>query len=203
MAGNPLVNVNLNAKKAIKVLKSTNKKYRYPMQNAIGELMDEIRLKAAEDEIIANTTDSINPYKARKLQPSTPGRLTSRTGKLVWALKQSTQYPGLGFAGNLRKKKKTALFEETIARDVKSRIEEYKAVIRFSFTSHGRLLSKGQRSVEDKRMPEEDERSFYFRVLWEKRGRPFLEPAAKKMKSEEIPKIIDARLKDIVNLLEP
>ena len=58
-------------------------KYRRMMLEELSKALDEIRLRAVSKFIIPNAhLPERNPYKLRKLQPSTAGKLTERTGAL-------------------------------------------------------------------------------------------------------------------------
>jgi len=65
------------------------KEHRKAIQMGLAYAMSETRRRAG-DTLIPNNTGTVNPYVARRKQPSTPGKLTNRTSKLMKMLKYGT-----------------------------------------------------------------------------------------------------------------
>ncbi len=185
--------VNLKSKKALRAIKKINRDYRPQFQGVIETMLDEIRFEAIRF-IIPNSTPFRNPKMASRAQRSTPGKLTERTGKLIFMLKHKATPFGEGFTGNRSRVKKTAALKMTVtAAREGSTLEAYKGKILFEFSGHGRLTSVGDKrpkQVGDKKsfpklMPRETAQTLFFRFIHDLRGlkgqskRPFLTPAAK------------------------
>jgi hypothetical protein len=110
----------LHAEENIKELKSMVLRRRKHMQKSIARSLTMTRVRA-EEYIISNTTGSYNPFHARKKQPNTSGRLTSRTGKLKAMLKSgiSASNPLRGWSGfgNLIAKQPTSSLHSIVRVD--------------------------------------------------------------------------------------
>jgi len=68
---------------------SRMKAHRISIQQGLAYALSETRRRAG-DNLEPNITGSVNPYVARKKQPSIPGKLTNRTSKLMKMLKFGT-----------------------------------------------------------------------------------------------------------------
>ena len=155
----------------VKNLNQLNKEYRSEFQDLIGTYLDKVRSETAEKDIIKNTTGSINPYLARRKQPSTYGRMTDRTGKFRLMLKDKATPHGSGFKGGLRKSKKTLALSLIVSRDrKKTDLEGYTGTMRYDYKGGGRLTSTGHTSYRPLMMPKENEDTLFMRFLWDLKG---------------------------------
>ena len=164
-------------KRTLKDIRKRKKKYRVAMQMRIGHWMDLVR-KYAKKEIISNTTGHRNPHKARRKQPSTSGRLTSRTGKLRHMLGEQIMGGWRG-KGKLLYRKQTPSFKMQVrtlkeGKKDKSFVGTTKVYLS-SMDSF--LLSTGGKNW---RMPIESKKTLRMRFNWETRmgKRPFMRPSA-------------------------
>lgn len=171
----------LNAKIAVKELQKRRKALRAEIQEKMGSFMDFVRADAADKEIISNSTGHRNPWKARKLQPSVPGRLTSRTGKMKHLLKQDLGTPWNG-RGRLTYKKDTSAFKMLVrVVRVKEADKDFLATIRVYISD----IPSAVAETGDKgwRMPVETKLTLKMRFIWETRQgnkRPYMAPSAKR-----------------------
>jgi len=157
-------------KQAIKI-----KQHRKNMQEGIAKALSLTRMRAA-DRIIENTTPTRNPYGARKLQPSTSGRLTSRTGKLKLMLSYGTN--ATDPLKSWGKSKGTKLFKEVNSIGLKGQVkanypkvtsktdpnrvfEAYTGTYRIFIKDHGWLFSTYGG------LPQETKRTLALRFNWE------------------------------------
>ncbi len=162
--------ISLEYKTTVKELKQLNEEYRNEFQELIASYLDEVRYRTGSEELIGNTTGFINPYMARKKQPSTSGRMTSRTGKFKLMLQHRAKPYGSGFKGNLRRVKSTMALDLVVSRKGKDKLEQYSGTIRYNFKGHGRLTSTGSDKFRPKMMPKETRETLYMRFLKDKRS---------------------------------
>lgn len=190
--------ITVDAKAAKKALKDANNMYRPHMQLAIQEFLERTRLEAVKEIVPSRYPHIKNPNKLRKLQPCTPGKVTERTGKLIWALKEGAHPKGGGFSKGNRTVKQTSMYEMMVSRSLKTSLESYVGTIKFSFLGHPVLFDKSRE------MPKETSQTFYFRAMWDKRGingaerRKYLTSAAEKLDKQTIIAIADKRLKEVI-----
>ncbi len=175
-----------------KELKEKNKEYIRGLRTSVARILDLTRQIAAEEMIIKNSTGSISPSKATALQPSTPGRLTSRTGKLAWSVRQKiAANPETFWEGFNRKLAKIDL--PVMKGNV--RTKGNRKIVDFvdgslslkragQVTMSGRLSNRGAKSVGY--MPKETGQTMRMRYIWEFASlkgsggkRQFMDPAAK------------------------
>jgi len=170
----------LHAEENIKELKAMIPRRRKAMQKAIAKSLTRARLRA-EEYILPNTTGTYNPYFARKKQPGTSGRLTSRTGKLKIMLKSgagaSNPLKGwIGFGNKIAKQPSIAL-HSTVRAEKKDTF--YTGAIRVWLRGGDQRLFDTARG-----QPQESLQTLAVRFNWETgiRGdkRPIFEPIAKK-----------------------
>ena len=161
------------------------KAHRINIQQAMATAMGNTR-KRAHDLIIPNmarnkTGGKIrNPRAASRKQPSTAGRLTSRTGKLKYMLRNSTgsgsTLKGWTGFGSINAKQQSVAFKTQIkAQRISGKREIYTGTIRVYVTGDSYLFNtKGG-------MPRESLRTLAIRFNWETgiRGstRPIFKPA--------------------------
>lgn len=184
--------VTSNIKQVTRDLNRVNKAYKQLMQRSIAETINEIRLDAHDNQIIDNNTGITNPYRARKRQPTTPGKLTSRTGKLKYMLRDRVDriVPTKGWKGFGKKlvKHKSAGLHGLIRRVERGNFkEEYRGTLRVWIRANARLYytGTGKRGAVNK-MPRETPRSLALRFMWDwapgglkgQGRRPFISPAA-------------------------
>lgn len=104
--------VSINTKKHDAMVRRLIKKHRLNMFYVLAETIDTIRLKAATDYIIPTNPEAdlyrnrISRSQQRKLQPTHPFRLTSRTGLLVAMLKEKTSRIRQGWIFKTRSSKR-------------------------------------------------------------------------------------------------
>lgn len=168
--------VTTNAREVVREFKQISKDYTIKIQQALSEIIDDIRKEAAEVHIIPNDTGQLNPYRARKKQPSTDGRLTSRTGKLKYMLLHKIDKNNWkGFGKTLVKHDSSGLKGQIRRKRINVAEEHYEGTLRVWVTMDGRLTSTYMG------MPTESTRTLAMRFMWEYRNprRPFIEPAAK------------------------
>jgi len=180
-----------------RILRRQQKEYQKEMQESVAMFIDATRLTAAEKFIIDSHFPSIlNPRILRQRQPSRPGKLTSRTGKLKWMLKEKAdpvnpKSKWTGF-GNKLTKNKTAMLNNLVrynkegatSRGVTNAKDEYEGTTRFKFNyMHERMRSTGISFDVNpfKWMPRETAKTLRFRFVHEFRGREFMHPAARLM----------------------
>jgi len=150
------------------------KDHRIAVQQGLATSMTQARIKAA-DYLIPNTTGFVNPYIARKKQPSTPGRLTSRTNKLHYMLmnKASASNPlrsWTGFGNKLAKERSVSLMGQIKATDISKETESYIATYRVNILGDSHLWDIHRKK------PRETIRTLVMRYMWEYRGRPIFKP---------------------------
>jgi len=165
-----MVDITLETKGVLKSLKQVRKESRVGFQESIGYSLTRARLRASE-YIIKNTTGTFNPSQAYKKQPSTPGRLTSRTGKLAYMLKQgasvSNPLKSWKNVGNILLKEDTVGLKGLVRaqRDVtgsESYIGSYRIFIRGNGVTErsGHIPGKGY-------MPKATKQQLRLRFMWE------------------------------------
>lgn len=206
--------VSLKSKAAIKKIKKINREYRPEFQEVIQIMLDEIRFDAIRF-IIPNSTGMLNPKQASMRQRSIAGKLTSRTGKLIFMLNHKAKPFGKGYTGKRSKVKKTAgLKESVILQREGSKLEAYRGKVLFEFSNHGRLMSLGSKQitmvrgkpVREKQMPRESSSTLFFRFLHDRQGlkgqgkRPFLTPAARENK-RTMTSLAAKRLQKLMSML--
>lgn len=187
--------VKTNYRAVKKDLDRVQKEFQELFQRGIASTLTQIRLDAIK-EIIPNTTGIKNPYRARNKQPCTPGKLTERTGKLNYMLRQRankanpTKY-WTGFGKKLVRHKSAGI-EGMIRRyDYGDYRESYRGTLRVSINMNSRLsfTGWGKRGSRDK-MPRESPKTLALRFKHDysptgirtSERRPFISPAAQKNK---------------------
>lgn len=149
-------------------LSKINKDYRIGMQEAMAFAMVNTRLKA-HDNIIKNVTGYISPYMAYKEQTATPGRLTSRTGKLRYMLRnkasKSNPLSSWTKAGTKLMRENTVALKGLIRAFPNTGLgaEEYEGTYRVYITGDGYLFSANPK----RRVPPETKRTLRMRFMWE------------------------------------
>lgn len=136
--------------------KKTINEYRQKVFHALAANLDEIRMSAANDFIIPNTTGTRHPYKAAKLQPAVDGKLTERTGNLIKMLRHKAKVPGrhwfFGTVNTVARVKKATLRTNafrgtiTVVDDFGGLQETYRAELRVDIDSSALLNEKVERS---------------------------------------------------------
>jgi hypothetical protein len=151
------------------------------MQKGIASAMVKTRLRAAK-YLIPNTTSFKNPYKARKEQASTPGRLTSRTGKLKYMLEGKRidlqplrRWKGLG--NKLYKERTPGLLGQVRTIKTAKNYYSFEGTYRVKISNDQRLFSTRSK------MPQESTRTLAIRFNWETgirgKSRPIFSPVIK------------------------
>lgn len=173
-----------------KTIMATNKimkQHRIALQMGIAAAMTKTRVLASY-YIIPNYTGTVHPYYAAKKQPPTPGRLTSRTGKLKFMVGHlANPYSPLrhwhGFGKKLVKERSVALMGQVKVISLSKTSDKYVGTYRVNIKSgHSRLfdIKRGK--------PLETLRTLAVRFNWETgiRGerRPIFEPISKRMHYE-------------------
>ncbi len=185
------MSIEINVKGMSREVKKKNNLHRIELRRSVAQYLDLVRLNSAEEQIIANTTGTLNPYNASKKQPSTPGRLTSRTGKLRWTLRQKlAQNPEIYWSGMKRKIAKLDLpvlaltVRDKGPKGVLTHVEgSLKVKSTGKISMSGRMSNRGSKSVGW--MPKENSGSMRMRYVWNYAAlkgtgrRNFIDPAAK------------------------
>ena len=154
-------------------IKKISRYHREVIQQGLATAMTLTR-KAAAEHLIPNITGFVNPYIARKKQPSIPGRLTSRTNKLHYMLmnKVSSSNPlrsWIGFGNRLVKEKSVGLMGQIRSIGTGDK-ESYRATYRIGISSDSHLWDTYRGK------PQESIRTLTMRFIWEYRGRPIFSP---------------------------
>jgi len=166
----------IGAKKCIMGLKVYNKTRDNEIKKIIAIFMTKTREKA-RDYLIPNLTNpkTYNPYQAWKQQPSTPGRLTSRTCKLKYMLgydihKNDYLYGWDKKWNNILQK------EETIG--LKGQIREMRKSTELAYIGTYRVFVKEHYILMSTMfgMPQETLKSLAMRFQQEYMGRPIFAP---------------------------
>jgi len=172
-----------NYREVSKDLDKAIKRYRYLTQLDTATLLEIARAKAS-DEIIPNTTGSRNPYYARKVQPPTTGKLTSRTGKLKYMMEDKSNPSNIkkywkGFGKNIAKVSTAGLYGSVKVDRVTrgSKNEEYDAEWRTDISNKQQLFWIGDTKKR------ETKRTLVMRFMWENKGRPMFKPIQKQLNS--------------------
>ena len=188
----------VGANRLRRILRDQQKAYQKEMQESLAMFIDATRLTAADKFIIDSQFPSIlNPRILSRRQKSQAGKLTSRTGKLRWMLKENANplNPSAKWSpfGNRLTRNKTAMLanlirykkEGTSSRASGTQSEdEYEGTTRFKFHyMHQRMRNTGTPfGVNPFRwMPRETVKTLRFRFVHEFRGREFIHPAARLM----------------------
>lgn len=195
-------------------LKKIRLKYRPMFQQALMNEIDAIRLEAV-NFLVSNQTASrhpqgrtvYNPKYASKLQPSTVGKLTSRTKKLEIMLKDKADVRGS--LNNAIYIKKTAGLIIRVSKQTHKISEDYTGIARVAIDmGDSRLTNRGITARKNGHlinpalyMPKETEETLRFRFQWDKRGirrqkRPFITPAIAK-RGNKLSEIISQRIAEI------
>ncbi len=160
------------------------KLHRIAVQKGMAAALTRTRLRA-ESYILDNDTGIRNPYMANKYQAPTPGRLTSRTGKLKYMLKYGADLNNplkswKNFGSILCNEDTVALKGLIRAKRTSATTEQYVGTYRVSVQRHGRLFSTGSKGRFS--MPQESVKTLAMRFMWETgiRGqkRPIFEPVS-------------------------
>lgn len=185
----------VNAKVVAADLKRKQKEYDTQMKKFVASYLDQTRNAAAIQVIRPNTTGILNPFYARKRQPNHPTRLTHRTGKMGWALKEKVSKDPSKFWGSFNKaltKLNTSALKLLVRKVKKGDIDEYLGTIRVDVSS-----MPGKLTTTAMGMPMETMRTIRMRFLWETgiRGkrRPYMNPAAR-MVLRQLGNVIDERI---------
>ena len=142
----------------------------------IANYLDAVREGAYKEEIIPSKyPNNFNPKWLSRKQPSTPDRLTSRTGKMAYMMKHVVSNWKTTEGGMVMK---TSGLLIRVTRKKGGSVEEFEGTMRPNITMDGRLSSTGRK------MPRETTRTLTLRFYWETgiRGqkRPYLFPQAEK-----------------------
>ena len=204
--------VKLDTKAVQAELKKKQIEYTRSMQISIAQYLDLARITAADDFILNNRTGLLNPFMSRKRQPSHPRLLTSRTGKLRWALKEKAEKDSSKNWGGTGKlyKLNTAALNLLVRRAPTGKKDDYQGTSRISInympsrlTSVGTAAKLGDDGKQETRgfkknwMPRETRQTMRARFFWEigVRGkkRQFLDPAARQV-FRKLNSIIDTKV---------
>jgi hypothetical protein len=155
-------------KQVIKHNKKVMVEHRKAIQVALGNSLTLTRLRA-QQHLIPNTTGFVAPKRARYFQPSTHGRLTSRTGRLGYMLKYgaSASNPKKTWdkstLGQLiyKETKNVGLKGQVRAKRISKNFEEYRATYRVFISDNARLFSRVRG------MPRETKKTLAMRFNWE------------------------------------
>lgn len=175
------------------------RKYRALIMVSLAQAVDNIR-RRAPDNIVKNVTGERNPYKAAKIQPAIPGKLTERTGLLIKMLIHKSKPLGGAWSvkpGSIRAGKTSKLTTNALKGQVKvsggfgSFLESYLATLRVYIESGSPILNDkmarlytGWVNTEQgrRRIPSQSKKQLAIRFQHETgiRGqkRPFIAPAA-------------------------
>ena len=127
--------------------------HREVVQKSMAIAMNNTRIRA-EAHVLPKTISpnnkykQYNPYALRALQPPTPGRLTSRTGKLKYMLKhmtsQSDPTRGWKHFGNRKLAKQSSVaFDSQVKQErLSGKVDRYVGTIRVNVKGNGILFSK-------------------------------------------------------------
>jgi len=159
------------SKVTLRNIKREKKLIRRVIQIEIAKWLDTVKV-GAKKELIQNASGSRVPYIARKKQPSTGGKLTSRTGKLRYMLGEE---PIGSWSGSILYKKTTSSFKM----QVKAGDDIFTGTIRSYISSINSSMFETN-AGGGKKMPTESKATLMARLSWEFRGRPYLKPSAKK-----------------------
>ena len=161
----------LNVQPVISSLKVYNKKYNNEIKKAIAKFMTKTRLRAA-DYIIPKSKST---YKEQRWVPSTPGRLTARTGRLQFMLRHKASYNNLlrswGSTWN-----NILQHEDTVA--LRGLIREFRTSKDIAYIGTYKVLANDHPNLTSYRkgLPVETRKSLAMRFTWEFRGRPIFSP---------------------------
>lgn len=155
-------------KELVKKNKKKQKEHRIAIQKGLAVALTKTRQRA-EEHLITNVSGTLNPHRARAMQPTLPGRLTSRTGKLGYML-------GYGInVGNPLSSWDNSSFGKINAKEVKNiglkgqiksvNDRSYSATYRVSIKPNGVLMrtNAGPKGM----MPQESVKSLAIRFNWE------------------------------------
>jgi hypothetical protein len=165
--------------------------YKFEFFKAMAIWMDSVRYDAGTRELVQSAYPNIwNHSILRRLQKTTPGRLTSRSGKLKFMLTEflkTTSDFGKRYSGTSIYKWIGAGLAIRIKMNQSGITQKFIGEMRVEISpTHGRLYSRGILSDRKKRMRMETPRSLALRFNWDRsniRGggsRPFITPAAQK-----------------------
>lgn len=164
-----------NIPKVSRALKKKQKLYKQGMQEDIGEFLDLVRRVAGEEIMIAPKGKTF--FERRKVR-STPGKLTVRTGRMRYLLKQDLKASWSG-KGKILYKKNTSAFKMQARVIKKNKVDSgFIATIRIYISNIPNKVSyigSGRR-----KMPAVTKLTLKMRFSWEYRGRPYLHPASVK-----------------------
>jgi hypothetical protein len=160
-------------KKTQAALRKKQKAFRGQAQEDLGEFLDEVRKNAA-DEIMLTVAGGT--YFERMKVKSRPGKLTSRTGRMRYLLKEKKgSWKG---KGRITYKKDTSAFKMMAKVIRTNKVDKgFIATIKVfisSIPSKVAWVGAGKR-----KMPYATKRTLKMRFSWEYRGRPVFHPAAK------------------------
>lgn len=161
----------LNVQPVINSLKLYNKEHKNIVKKTIAKFMTQTRLKAS-DYVIPN---KLPTYKERRRTPSTPGRLTTRTGRLVYMLRHHAHRGNLlanwgNTWDNILQK------EDSVA--LKGQIREMRMIKDLAYTGTYRVYVQDHPTLTGrlKGMPRDNPKTLAMRFSWEVRGRPIFSP---------------------------
>ena len=171
----------VNGRQTIIAINKVMKQHQIAMQMGIAAALTRTRLRA-EEYVIPNTTTYVNTRWARKEQASTPGRLTSRTGKLKYMLRHKASSGNLlknwkGFGNILVKERSVALMGQVKMQKLTISTHQYVGTYRVNVLGNGHLFSTSRKR------PQESLKTLAIRFQWEYgiRGekRPIFSPVSK------------------------
>jgi len=171
-------------------LKMARDQYRMNAQKLLGDFLDNLLIYGKDVALIPNTTMTRNPNIARRYQPSTPGRLTTRTGKLFSILKDTLENrwnrkgtsDGWVGQGNMIYKKMGYALQMRIHAEALVGKENYKATIKEDILHLPPRMTRTR--IGKSKLPKETKQTLKFRLLWEKRGRPMFKNGVQQNKNK-------------------
>ena len=155
----------VNGRQTLIAINKVMKQHNAAMQMGIAMTLTKTRLDA-EKHVIPNTTPYVNPRWARRKQPSTPGRLTSRTGKLKYMLRNKASYSNLlkewkGFGHILVKERSVALMGQVKKQKLTVSTNQYVGTYRVNVLSNAQLFNT------HRGRPQESLKTLAIRFQWE------------------------------------
>lgn len=205
-----LIKVILDQKEVKFRLGKVFRMYKRMFFTAIATWMDAVRYNAGNTELIQSKFPHIlNPSVLKRLQKSTAGKLTVRTGKLKFMLTQwlkSSSDFGKHYSGTTIYKMIGAGIAIRIRAIQTGLSQAFVGEIRVEITQHGRLFSRGDTRSVNTRMPQENTRTLALRFNWDRSAikgggkRPFLTPASEKQYLN-LRYLAESRLKAIAVLI--
>ena len=177
------MSIRINAREVGLDVSRERKKYIVTLKKSLVRTINDIRKRAADVEILPNTSGVLNQSAATRKQPSTAGRLTSREGKLSWSLKQKLKTNWEGYNKKLTKLDLDMLKLQVKTNGNKDVFDFVSGSIRLKSASQINL--SGRLTSQYKGMRKGTPLTMRMRYIWEYASldgngkRPFLEPAAR------------------------